>query len=626
MTENHESSATTIDQLVTAEKVRVLYAGMKVAAISGPIGLLVLAILFWQVIDHRNILTWAIVSAIIICPLSVVLLVYFQRNNRLPDDSQFWLRLAIVRFFVVSAAFGSAGFALFAAGSITYQMILLCFLTALASTQTVESAQDRWIYLTAIPAFLLPFIVRAALEDDKTTRILAILASAALIYVLPTARNLSRMINESLTNRYRSLELVEQLKVQNGIVKQARDDADQARRMAEESGARAESARLEAVEANQAKSRFLAAASHDLRQPMHALGLFANAVRTYVSTDQGQHIVDKIEASVSSTEVMFNALLDVSRLDAGILVPDIKTIKAGELINRLAAEYAPRAEAKGLTLRVLQCSHVILSDPSLLERVLRNYLSNAIRYTNRGGLLIGARVRVDALSIEVWDTGEGIPFDKLKDIFQEFYQLANLERDKAKGLGLGLAIVKRVSELLAHPIEVASRLKRGSKFSIKVPLALGMVHEVSVDGASRLDETVLLGAQVLVIDDEVNVLDAVEIVLKQWGCYALTAKSLVQALKKLQELDNAPEVILSDYRLRDGENGIAAIRGIQREWGSIPAALITGDTAPDRLKEATESGYELLHKLLNPAALKKALCRILTANTPASAPDVPSST
>ena len=611
MTENQESSATTIDQLVTAERVRVLYAGMKVAAISGPIGLLVLAILFWQVIDHRNILTWAIVSAIIICPLSIVLLVYFQRHNRLPDDSQFWLRLAIVRFFVVSAAFGSAGFALFAPGSITYQMILFCFLTALASTQTVESAQDRRIYMTAMPAFLLPFIVRAALEDDKTTRILAILATAALIYVLPTARNLSRMINESLTNRYRSLELVEQLKVQNGIAKQARDDADQARHAAEEAGARAESARLEAVEANQAKSRFLAAASHDLRQPMHALGLFASAVRPYVASPQGQHVVDKIESSVRSTEVMFNALLDVSRLDAGILLPDIKPLHVGELLNRLVAEYTPRAEAKGLTLRARRCAHTILSDPSLLERVIRNYLSNAIRYTHRGGLLIGTRVRSDGLNIEVWDTGEGIPQDKLKDIFQEFYQLGNPERDKAKGLGLGLAIAKRIGELLAHPTEVVSRLRRGSKFAIRVPLASGIAHENTADGISPLDETVLVGARVLVIDDEVTVREAVEIVLKQWGCYALTAESLAQAVDKLREQDSAPDVVLSDYRLRDGENGIAAIQAIQCEWGAMPAALITGDTAPDRLKEATESGYELLHKPLNPQRLKAVLCRML---------------
>jgi two-component system, sensor histidine kinase len=626
MTEIQERSATTIDQLVAAERVRVLYAGMKVAAISGPIGLLVLAVLFWQVVDHRNILTWAIVSAIIICPLSVVLLVYFQRNNRLPEDSQLWLRLAIFRFFFVCAAFGSAGFALFAPDSITYQMILFCFLTALASTQTVESAQDRWLYMTAMPVLLLPFIIRAALEDDRTSRILAILASTALIYVLPTARNLSRMINESLTNRYKSLELVEQLEIQNGLVKQSRDDADQARRMAEEAGARAESARLEAVEANRAKSRFLAAASHDLRQPMHALGLFANAVRAHVSTDQGQHIVDKIESSVSSTEVMFNALLDVSRLDAGILVPDIKPVAIGDLLKHLAGEYAPRAEAKGLVLRIRPCTRIVMTDPSLLERVIRNYLSNAIRYTQRGGAVVGCRVRGAWLSIEVWDTGEGIPQEKLNEIFQEFYQLGNPERDKAKGLGLGLAIVKRIGELLEHPTEVRSRFRRGSKFAIKIPLANSAARTNVTDEILLPDESVLVGATILVIDDEANVLEAIELVLKQWGCYVLTAESQADGLNLLKQQDRAPDVILSDYRLREGETGIAAIHAIHREWGLTPAALITGDTAPDRLKEATESGYELLHKPLNPTRLKIVLCRMLTVATPEGAPRFPPST
>jgi two-component system, sensor histidine kinase len=616
----------TIEQLVAAERVRALYAAIKVAAVSGPIGLVVLSALFWQVIDHRKILTWAIVSAIIICPLSLLLFAHFQRNNKLPHDSQYWLRIATVRFFIVAVSFGSAGFALFAPESITYQMILFCFLTALASTQTVESAQDRWLYMTGMPAFLLPFIVRAAMESDRVTRILAILASAALIYVIPTARNLSKLIHESLINRFKNLDLIEQLQLQKGIAEQSRDDANRARQFAEDAGLHAETARREAVEANRAKSRFLAAASHDLRQPMHALGLFANAVRAHVSSDQGQHIVDKIEASVNSTEVMFNALLDVSRLDAGILVPDIKPIALSEMLARLGNEYAPRAHAKALTLKIRPCDYRVLSDPSLLERVIRNYLSNAIRYTQQGGIVVGYRLRGASLKIEVWDTGTGIATDKLQDIFQEFYQIGNPERNKAKGLGLGLAIVKRIGELLGHPIEVKSRMGRGSKFSVELPLTHDETSLPIIDGDRALEFTNLVGATILVIEDETSVLDAIEIVLKQWGCHVLAAQSGIEALEKLHQHDSAPNVILCDYRLRDEETGIAAIQAIHRQWGAIPAALITGDTAPDRLKEATESGYELLHKPLNPARLKFVLCRMLTVASPEGASSLRPST
>ena len=448
---------------------------------------------------------------------------------------------------------------------------------------------------------------------------MAVLAIGGLLYAMLASRNLSKTIIESLNNRFANLDLIEQLKAQTVSLENARD-------VAQHFCNQAEFARAEAVEANRAKSRFRAAASHDLRQPMHALGLFAAAARPLVSTDHGQHIVDKIESSIGSMEVMFNALLDVSRLDAGILIPDVQPIDLGARLRRLVGEYAPRAEAKNLALRFRPCDCSVSSDPALLERIVRNYLSNAIRYTQRGGILLGCRIRGELLGIEVWDTGEGMPNDKLNDIFQEFYQLGNPERDKTKGLGLGLSIVKRISELLSHPIDVTSRPGRGSKFSITVPLARASSYQALESGNSPLDEAVLVSATVLIIDDEINVLEALEIVLKQWGCYVLTAESKAQALNKLKQEDRAPDAILSDYRLRDGETGIAAIKAIHREWGTTAAALITGDTATDRLKEASDSGYELLHKPLNPIRLKVALCQMLTVATPEGAPSLPHST
>jgi two-component system, sensor histidine kinase len=591
--------------LVFAEQIRGLYNSTPAIALGGFVLPPLITILFWNLVDPIRALIWTGLVVATSGVWAVALYRYFLRHNNLPHDAHRWLRYALIRTVASGLSWG-----LFiitdASDSTTSQIIggtsLIGFGAITVSTLSYHPLAFR---IFAVMLFS-PFIVWTLLAGNSTGRVMAGLALGGLFYALMASRNLNRLIVESLKNRFANLDLIEQLQEQKALVETARDTALSM-------GDLAEQARMEAVDANRAKSRFLAAASHDLRQPMHALGLFANAVRLHVTTDQGQRIVDKIEASVGSTEVMFNALLDVSRLDAGVLVPDIKPINLDEMLGRLAAEYSPRAEVKGLTLRVIFCSKMVMSDPSLLERVIRNFISNAIRYTPRGGILIGCRVRGESLNIEVWDTGIGIPQDKLNDIFQEFYQLGNAERDKAKGLGLGLAIVKRIGELLGHPIDVKSRIRRGSKFTVRVPVASNVVGGNADIGLPQLDESLLVGATILVIDDEVNVLEAIELVLKQWGCDVLTAESQSQAVEKLRQQDRAPDVILSDYRLRDGETGIAAIQAIHRDWGVTPAALITGDTARDRLKEATESSYELLHKPLNPFHLKASMCRMLAA-------------
>jgi two-component system, sensor histidine kinase len=612
MTAQPHPSRLSVDEWVCAERVRVLYEGIKVAAVSGPVGLPVVAVLFWDVVDQQRIITWAVISGIVICPLSLLLLAYFRRCNQLPGCADYWLRLVRWRYFIVCASFGLAGVALFSTQSITHQMILFCFLVALTSTQTFESAQDSRIYLISLPALLIPFIVRAAVEASDSSRLLALLATAALAYILPTARNSSRMIDASLKTRFDNLDLIAQLKEQKELMEAARDDAVRARETAEGFAA-------QAVQANQAKSHFLAAASHDLRQPVHALGLFAAAARAHVQGDEGHAIMDKIAASIDSTEALFNALLDVSRLDAGIMLPDVQPFTVDSLLQRLAEEYAPRAAAKGLSLRWRPSGKTVSSDPALLERVLRNYLSNAIRYTangpnHHGAVLLACRTRGSTLRIEVWDTGLGVAADKLGDIFQEFYQIGNPERNKANGLGLGLAIVKRIAMLLNHPIDVKSRLHQGSVFSITVPLAQASSIRVGRPNAPEVaDESLLIGAVVLVIDDEVVVLQAIEMLLRQWGCLVVAAPSQHDALQSLARLDCMPDAILCDYRLQGNETGISVIHQLRQTLGPVSAALITGDTAPDRLLEASQSGLPLLHKPLNALQLKTSLCGLLAS-------------
>ena len=366
-----------------------------------------------------------------------------------------------------------------------------------------------------------------------------------------------------------------------------------------------------AEHANVAKSRFLAAASHDLRQPIHALGLFVAALREQALDRAQRELVGRIDASVQAMESLFDALLDISKLDAGVLAPNLQTFPLASLLAKVDNDYAPVANAKGLRFRIRPSSAWVRSDPALLERMLRNLVANAVRYTQRGGIVVGIRRRGASVAIEVCDTGPGIPAERQTEIFQEFCQLDNPERDRAKGLGLGLAIVDRLGRLVQHPVRLASRLGRGSRFTIEVPYAASVppARESQVDEPAA---DALVGGFVVVIDDEAAIRDGLRILLGGWGCHVLTAASGADAQRQLGEAERYPDVILSDYRLRDGETGAEAIRRIEECLVQpVPGVLITGDTAPDRLREAQASGYRLLHKPVAPEKLRALLIETL---------------
>ena len=371
--------------------------------------------------------------------------------------------------------------------------------------------------------------------------------------------------------------------------------------------------RQEAAEsANVAKSRFLAAASHDLRQPTHALGLFLQALRQRTLPAPERELVDKIGKPFSAMEALFNALLDVSRLDAGVVEAQPCTFPVTRMLERMRAEYAPQAVAKGLRLSVRPCSAFVVSDPVLLEEMVGNLVSNAVRHTSRGRVLLGCR-RVDrSVRIEVWDTGRGIPKDKQREVFGEFVQLENPERDRRKGLGLGLAIVDRLAKLLDHAVELRSEPGRGSVFSVRVPAgrAADFVEEEASEPSRTLDP--FAGRFVAIVDDDPDVLEAMSSLLRDWRLEVATADSRDAILTKLAGASRVPQAILCDYRLRGEENGIEVIRAIREEFNDdIPAALVTGDTDPLRLQDARHSGLPLVHKPLKPAQLRALLSQLL---------------
>ena len=357
--------------------------------------------------------------------------------------------------------------------------------------------------------------------------------------------------------------------------------------------------------ANAAKSRFLAMASHDLRQPLHALGLFVAQLRTPLKSGERTKTIERIDATRKEMVEMFNSLLDISRLDAGILTPKITEFPIARLLQKIETTFDQATREKGLRLRVRRSDAWVRSDAMLLERILLNLVANAVRYTLRGGIIVGCRRRDQKLRIEVWDSGPGIPEDQKQNIFGEFFQLPGPERNRYAGLGLGLAIVDRLRLLLNHQIDLASTVGRGSRFAILVPMADECVTSTEPVDSPHPAAFAVEGKVILVIADAPTVQEGTGGLLGKWGYSVLTAGSDEGALIRLAERQQRPDLIISDYHLASGKTGSRAIEQINAAFGSsIPAILISGDTAPEPLRDAKDRGYILLHKPVDPMRLR----------------------
>ncbi len=366
--------------------------------------------------------------------------------------------------------------------------------------------------------------------------------------------------------------------------------------------------------ANQGRSRFLRAASHDLRQPMHALGLFVAQFGEHARDPETRRIAEQAGVAVTALQELLDAILDISRLDAGVIAPEVVDFGVDTLLARLDTAFAPSAAEKGLRWRVRPSRLCVRSDPVLLERILLNLAANAVRYTGRGGIAIGCRRRGERVRIEVWDTGSGIPPEQQEAIFQEFYQVANPGRDCRQGLGLGLAIAARLASLLGGHIAVASRPGKGSLFAVEVPRGRRPAIQMRTVPAGGANDS-LRDAFLLVVDDDALVRDAMGSLLRQWGCEVAVAANAEEAVATLDQADRLPDALLCDYRLPGEETGIQVIRRVCEVAGTgIPAALISGDTAPESVREAKASGYPVLPKPLAPAKLRALVEHLVSAS------------
>ncbi|MFC4861291.1 ATP-binding response regulator [Pseudomonas sp. MAHUQ-62] len=404
---------------------------------------------------------------------------------------------------------------------------------------------------------------------------------------LEAERNRYQTLNDELEQRV--LDRTRELQTLNEQLREARDAAEAA---------------------NLSKDKYLAAASHDLLQPLNAARLLVSTLRERDLPASEHQLVERTHQALEGAEDLLTDLLDISKLDQAAIKPDVDVYRLDEVLGPLASEFESVAEAAGLGLRVRIPRLCISTDFRLLTRILRNFLSNACRYTVRGRVLMGARRRGDHLRLEVWDSGRGIPEDKLQAIFLEFNQLDVGRAAERKGVGLGLAIVDRIASMLAYRVEVKSHLGRGSVFSIEVPLARSQPEARALGEPRSVTGDPLPGQRLLVVDNEPDILESMSALLGQWGCEVMTATDLATAQQVLE--DQAPDLILVDYHLDHGMVGCDVILALrQRFERQVPAVIITADRSDQCRRKLQKLGVPLLNKPVKPGKLRAVISQLI---------------
>ncbi|WIX33539.1 PAS-domain containing protein [Salinicola sp. JS01] len=418
-----------------------------------------------------------------------------------------------------------------------------------------------------------------------------------------------RETNENLEERVR--ERTQALSKANAALRQenrVRAEAEQALRQAKQT----------AEDANASKTRFLAAASHDLLQPLNAARLFTSALGQQVADGDHRRTIGHIDNSLQAAEELLGTLLDISKLDAGALTPRRSQFPLADILRPLRAEFEVMADDRGLDLDMVATSLWVDSDAQMLRRIVQNFLSNALRYTQQGRVLLGCRRRHDRVVIEVWDTGPGIPDSKLSEIFQEFRRLdqASRHKESERGLGLGLSIAERMSRVLDHPIQVRSKVAAGTVFSVSVPLVAGRRGSPKPEESTpRRSGNKLVGTRILCIDNERLILEGMKAMLEGWECEVFTATSIGGAKSAIRNMGGDPDAILADYHLDNEVTGVMALEALEELCEqSVPGIVITADRTEEVADEIKRGGYQLLLKPVRPAALRALLTRTLQAS------------
>ncbi|MCE7998227.1 MAG: hybrid sensor histidine kinase/response regulator [Rhodobiaceae bacterium] len=583
-----------IDTRLFYAQVRMMYATAN-PGVMHTVLVLIVGWMYWGVANQDQLLLWlGVMLAISIGRLVMVQM--FAANPPHDDDLRRWDQLYLAAVFVNGICWGAAGFLLYPKDNVVYQVVLAFLIGGMSASATASLAARQIAVVLAVCPALLIASTRFLFDGTSGHVEMGVILVLYLAVLMNIGRSMNRQIVDALSLRFENQVLVESL--ENSV-----NDLEVARGVAEQS--------------SRAKTRFLASASHDLRQPIHAMTLFVSALARRFSEDrQSQDLIAKINRSLDSVRGLLDSLLDISKLDAGIVHVRTDRIELRALLDQVVNEFSGVAEQNGLYLRAAGASAFVDSDHVLLGQIVRNLTANAIRYTDQGGVLVAVRKRGGTAQIEVWDTGMGIKPDDQSEIFQEFFQLRNPSGDQQGGLGLGLSIVKRTCDLLDCQIAVSSEFGKGSRFVVTLPLAADQT-QVALPSDMNMPD-IAAGqdaAHVLLIEDDPLSADALKSLLESWGFNCALTDGYAGVAHAIGSLSGRVDLIISDYRLGHGETGDGVAKEARSQIGAeTPVLIVTGDTGPDRLLDLRETGFDLLHKPVQPAELRALVRHLLTQN------------
>jgi len=576
------------DEEMLPDTVQSLYRQTGVALAGHLLGAVVVIGLFYGTAPTPVLTTWSGLFAAI-WVLRLVTLRRYSTSQHTEEDARRWLRWWDLGALASGAAWGAAVWLLYPEGRAHQQVALLIIAYSYCVGSIPLLATQYRTFLAFISLSFVPTILRLATLGDPDNLTLAGVIFLTYLMTALLGRAYRNTFDGVIHLKVRTERLAAQLRVEKGV---------------------AEAARREAETANRAKTQFFAAASHDLRQPLHAMGLFAEALRGKSrGNDEVTHLVNSINSSVDALEGLFGELLDITKIDSGGVEAQAEHFVLREMFQRLRLQYEPTAFEKGLALRFRGDHHAVYADPVLVDRVVRNLLSNAIRYTEDGGVLVGARVRGTQVLVQVWDTGMGIPLDEQPRIFDEFYQVHGrmpLPTQQAKGLGLGLAIVQRLARLMGASLSLRSEPGHGSVFALTLPLGKAPRATSPPLGAARPVLGLTLDHRhVVVIEDEPAVRESLVLLLRSWGASVDVFETLDAVQAWVKTGPAAPDLAIVDYRLPAGHTGIEALQALRDGFTvPVPAIVVTGSTMTGHEDESSTHDFHLLIKPVAPNKLR----------------------
>ncbi len=528
-----------------------------------------------------QLIVWAIVVMVTALGQWLLTQSFFKDKETVP--AHVWMQRLSFFSFILALMIGLSAWLFFEPENLQQTFIVAVLLIGSTFGSVIFAASYFPIHVAWSVPLALPFSVSLMSGNSEQAVLGALFIFVGLPVSLLLGWVMSKEYATALQLRFEKDVLLEHLQAQ-------RDEADKA---------------------NQDKTQFLAAASHDLRQPHQALGLFVEALDHMETEPKKKEILSKTKQAFQAMSSLLDQLLDISKLDSANIEADKQNILLQPLLHQVVMEHMGEAEKKDIELRLRATRAVVFTDVSMLTRIVSNLVTNAIRYTQSGGVLVGVRKKDGQLWLHVWDTGCGIADDQMDYIFKEFTQLDNAERDREKGLGLGLAIVQRLLNILNVDLSVTSKLGQGSCFSVQLEPA--QADGQAVKAVRNHHEQDISGLDLLVIDDDTIALESIRTLLDVWGCNTHVFPSLEACLTYLAAAKDCPDAIIADYRLRSQQTGIAAIEGIRTFCKQpIPALIVTGDTDAKRMDEAQKHDIPLLHKPVNPQALKAFLADVKT--------------